>query len=133
MSATEANLEAMRSALAALQNGEAGPFFGLIAEDVVWTIIGTTPISGTVHSKAEFVQRIGRPLQERLAEPIKSSPRQILADGDHVVALWDGSSTMRDGQPYRQSYCWVLRFADGAIVEATTYWDTDLINRVFQQ
>jgi ketosteroid isomerase-like protein len=40
---------------------------------------------------------------------------------------------MRNGEPYRQSYCWIFRFADGAIVEASTYWDTEMINRVFQQ
>jgi ketosteroid isomerase-like protein len=130
---TAANVEAMRAAFAGLQNGEQGPFFGLISDDVVWTVIGTTPVSGTVHGKAAFAERVGRPLQERLAEPIRSSPRQILADGDHVVALWDGTSTMRNGEPYQQSYCWVFRFAGGAIVEATTYWDTDLVNRVFQQ
>ena len=133
MSATEANVEAMRAAFEALGKGEQGPFFGLISDDVVWTVIGTTPISGTVHGKTEFVERVGRPLQERLAEPITSRPRQILADGDHVVALWDGTSTMRNGEPYRQSYCWVFRFAGGSIAEGTTYWDTALIDRVFEQ
>lgn len=130
---TNENREAVRTALEAVAEGRHEPFFALVSDDVVWTVTGTTAISGTFRGKADFAQHAGQPLQKRFAEPIKAEVRHVLADGDRVVALWDGTTTLVSGEPYHQRYCWVLRFEHGLVVEATTYWDTELITHVLGQ
>jgi ketosteroid isomerase-like protein len=119
----------MRAAVDGLAEGKVDMFFALISDNVVWTVIGTTPLSGTHHGKAAFAARVAQPLQARFAEPLRTEPKRILADGDHVVVLFDGITTLVTGDPYHNTYCWVLRFDHGQIVEATTYWDTELVSR----
>ena len=43
--------------------GDSSGFFAALAEDVMWTAIGSTPISGVSHSKAEYMQKTYVPLQ----------------------------------------------------------------------
>ena len=113
------------------EQGDSRPFFALVADDVRWTVIGSTPISGTYTSKATFLDGAVGPLTERLDGPIRASVTSVLADGDHVVLQWEGTAASRTGRPYHQTYCWVLRFGEGKIREVTAYLDTELIAAMF--
>jgi uncharacterized protein len=51
--------------------------------------------------------------------------REVYADGDTVVVVWDGEGTRLDGKPYENSYAWIMRFREGfLVVEATAYFDS---------
>ena len=128
---TEENRQLITEAFVAWATGDSRPFFRLVADDVRWTVIGSTPVSATFPSRAAFVAGATGPLSERLAEPIRATVQRVLADGDHVVVQWEGRSASRSGKPYHQTYCWVLRLADGKIVEATAYLDTELVSAMF--
>jgi ketosteroid isomerase-like protein len=84
--------------------GTGGPFT-LLADDARWTITGNSVAAGTYTSR-----------------------------GDTVVALFDASATVRDGQPYRNTYAWFMTLRGGVIVDVVAFFDgiefDDLWSRV---
>jgi uncharacterized protein len=128
---TEDNRNRVREAFGAWEQGDSRPFFRLVSPEVTWTVIGSTPISGTYGSKAAFVEGATSKLTARMAEPIMATVRNVLADGDHVVLQWEGRSRGTNGTAYDQTYCWVMRFDGDRIVEVTAYLDTELVSALF--
>ncbi len=49
--------------------GDSSDFFDAVADDVQWTAIGSTPISGVSHSKTEYLSLTYQPLQKVFAGP----------------------------------------------------------------
>lgn len=107
------------------------PFLKEVADDVRWTVIGTTPLSGTFEGKQAFLDGALLPIHDRLTGPIKATAVNVFCDGDHVILQWRGESSSRSGRPYQQTYCWVMRVADGLVVEVTAYLDTELVAKMF--
>ena len=133
MSGSEDNRRAVREAFGHWERGDSRPFFALVGDDVTWTVIGTTPISGTYTSKKAFLEAAVGGLTARLEGPIMATVRNVLADGDHVALQWEGKTRQRNtGAPYHQTYCWVMRFGDGRIREVTAYLDTELVSAMFE-
>ena len=58
----------------------------------------------------------------------------MYADGDVVVALWDGTATTKDGQPYRNTYCWIMTLKNGRITHVVAFLDlikyTNVLNGI---
>ena len=125
------NGKMIADAFAAWEEGDYQPFLAVVSDDVTWTVIGSTPISGTYRSKQAFVAGAVGPLHDRLAGPIRATVQNVFEDGDHVILQWTGQSASKGGRPYHQVYCWVLRLDDGKVVEATAYLDTELVTRMF--
>ena len=71
---SEANKQVMRDMLAALSAGDAEGFLGPMADDVQWTIQGTTKYSGLYNGKADAVERLLGRLGEQL-EGVGRRPR----------------------------------------------------------
>ena len=71
------------------------------------------------------------PLFGQLKAGIASSIEALIAEDDMVVALTLGQAETHDGTPYNNTYCQVLRIADGKIAEVREYMDTALIDAVF--
>jgi ketosteroid isomerase-like protein len=130
--ATDGNSKLIADAFAAWEHGDYGPFLETVADDVTWTVIGSTPISGTFESKQAFLDGAVLPLHERLAGSIRGTLVDVLEDGDHVILRWKGESASKSGRPYHQVYCWVLRLEGGMVVEVTAYLDTELVTRMFE-
>ena len=53
--------------------------------------------------------------------------------GPPTIAFFDATATAKDGQPYRNTYTWYLRLRDGAIVEATAFFDTIEFNEFWSR
>jgi ketosteroid isomerase-like protein len=104
-----------------------GSFYDLLAAGAEWTITGTTPVSKTYTSRRQFLDEVIQPLSARLSEQIVPSVRALCADGDTVVALWDGTSVATDGKPYNNTYSWHLTMKDGLIVKAVAFFDGILL------
>lgn len=97
--------------------------FELMSPDLVWTIEGTGMAAGTFHSKQEFVDRAAQPLASRFKSRVKLTIRGIWADGDHVIARFDGDAVTRDGKAYHGPYLWILTIKEGRIVEGNAFFD----------
>ena len=99
-----------------------------------WTITGSSPYSKTYTSKLQFIDQSVTPLSARLAKPIVPTVRNLYADGNVVVAIWDGATTARDGKPYRNTYSWAMTLKDGRITQVVAFLDLavymDVLKRV---
>ena len=108
-------------------------FFAMLADDVRWTVARAARPT-TYTSRSQFLTEGAGPVQARLTGPIRADVRELIVDDDVVVALWDGTATARDGQPYRNSYAWVMTMRGDRVAEATAYLDMvaldDLLQRV---
>ncbi|MBD2261339.1 nuclear transport factor 2 family protein [Pseudanabaena sp. FACHB-2040] len=102
-------------------------FFDLLSSDATWTITGTGATAGTYRKQA-LLDRVINPTSARLSTPIVPAVRGIWADGDMVIALWDGEATAGDGRPYRNTYTWYFRMQDGKAIEAIAFLDMQEFN-----
>jgi hypothetical protein len=129
---TEETRARIAHVFSAWAEGDTKPFFALVDDDVIWTVIGTTPISGRYESKREFLKGAFGRLGPRLEGVPRSKVVNVLVDGDHVVLQWEGTTRSVTGKPYHQTYCWVIRLRDERIVEVTAYLDTELVSAMFK-
>lgn len=132
MGTTDDNRQAIRTAFESWEQGDSRPFFGLVSDEVRWTVIGSTPISGTFNSKSAFMEGAAGKLTAKFAGPVMAQIVDVCAEGDKVFLQWEGSSSTTDGRPYEQTYCWVLTMSEGEIVEAFAYLDTGLVSSVME-
>lgn len=131
MSAME-NKKLVQDAFAHWARGDGAAFLSLLADDVHWTVIGSTPVSRTYTSKRAFIEGAVQPLGTKLAGAIQPTVRDILADGEKVALQWEGRATAKNGTIYHQTYCWVMRFENGKVREGTAYLDTELITQIWK-
>ena len=111
--------------------GDMDACFALLADDVTWTNIGSTKFSGTYIGKQALAENLLGPLFVELKAGISSQIEQLTAEGDIVVAQTSGNAETRDGTPYNNTYCQVIRIRDGRIAAVKEYMDIALIVSVF--
>src|SRR4051812_30600010 len=61
--------EVVTSLFAKWEAGDSSGFFASVADEVVWTAIGSTRISGVSHTKKEYLEKTYLPLQAIFAGP----------------------------------------------------------------
>ena len=105
------------------KSGTGGPF-ELLAADAEWTIVGSSPLSKTYHSKKEFLDDVINPFNARMSTPLVPTIRGIYADGDTVIILFDAAATVRDGKPYHNTYTGYFQVKDAKVVKAIAFFDT---------
>src|SRR5690349_14713475 len=131
MAAAE-NKELLRHAFTEVAKGDGGPFLDLLADDVRWTIIGTTAWSGTYEGKRSVLEDLLRPLSRQLRGRNIIAAERFIAEDDLVVVEGRGRNSTVDGVRYHNQYCWVFRLVDGRVHELTEYSDTQLIATALQ-
>lgn len=126
------NKQIIQEAFTKWSQGDGSAFFALLADDVHWTVIGSTPVSRTFTSKKAFQEGAVQPLTAKLTGAIMPTVRDIIAEGDKIALQWEGRSTGKNGTIYHQTYCWVMRVEGGKVREGTAYLDTELIAQLWQ-
>jgi ketosteroid isomerase-like protein len=120
-------------AVQAWAGGDDKAFWRLLAEDVDYSVIGTTPVSGTYAGRRAFFEGALWPMGALLAQGTRPLEYDLIAEGHRVVLLWRGEGVMNNGAPYHQSYCWVMELRDGLITRLRAYLDTELVSALFAQ
>ena len=105
--------------------------FALLADNIIWTNIGTTKFSGTYAGKQALAENLLGPLFGQLKAGISSQIERLTAEDDFVVAQTSGTAETADSTPYNNTYCQVIRIRDGQIAEVKEYLDTALVDSVF--
>ena len=123
--------ELVRELFKKWEGGDSAGFFAAVADEVVWTAIGHTPISGVSRSKAEYMKRTYLPLQGVFAGATSCKVRRLVGEGDVVVVEWHGETLLAKGGGYSNDYCWVVRVQGEKIAEVTGYFDTAAVNALF--
>lgn len=126
----EQNKKIVEDAITLWKAGDGAAIFRLLADDVHWTVIGTTSISGLYKGRQDFIDRALKPLGARIDGLIVPEIVDIIAEGDRVVLQWNGTGRTKDGNPYHNRYSWIMRIKDGVVIEGTAYLDTALVDRV---
>ena len=125
------NKQLIRDMFAELSKGNAQAFLGNMADNVRFTIIGTTKFSGTFNGKQEIVNKVLTPLTSQLEGGLTITVDNLIAEGDDVVMQGRGKSTTKAGKSYNNTYCQVFRIANGKVQEITEYLDTELVTAAF--
>jgi len=122
------NKQLLKNIYSEISRGNPQLLLDSLADDVEWTIIGSTALSGTSRGKQEVIDKLLKPLRARLADgPVVFEPQRFIAEGEHVVMQARGRATAKSGKPYNNTYCIVARVVDGKIKEMIDYVDTELI------
>ena len=129
----EENKQVVLDFYATASRGDMEACFALLADDITWTNIGSTPFSGSFSGKDVLIEQVLGPLFGQLKAGIKPTIERLIGEGDHVVALTTGEAETHDGTPYNNSYCQVMRIRDGQIAEVREYFDTELTSAVFRR
>jgi uncharacterized protein len=127
MTSASQNKQLMQTAFEGLAKGNGKPFVSALADDVRWTIIGSTAWSGTWSGKTAVRTELLDPLFAQFAGPYTARAVRLIAEGNHVVIESRGDVTTKAGKRYRNSYCYVCRIAGGKVRELTEYCDTQLL------
>jgi uncharacterized protein len=125
------NKELIRNMFAELSKGNADAFLGAMADNVRFTIIGTSKYSGTYNGKQEVINKLLAPLSAQLEGGLAITPDNFIAEGDFVAMQARGKSMSKNGTPYNNTYCQVFRIASGKVQEMTEYLDTELVTAAF--
>lgn len=120
---TERNRALVARGMQAWADGTGSPY-DLLAEDARWTITGNSLAAKTYPGKEAFIGEVIRPFNARMRERLIPTVHRYYAEGDTVVIHFDAEGVARDGVPYRNTYAWILRLADGRIVEAHAWFDS---------
>lgn len=128
MSAAE-NKRLVIRAFDRLADGDRRAIADLYADDVVWTMMGTTPWSGRYEGRDEIRRKLMEPLFAQFGDIYTNRAQRFIAADDIVVVECRGRVTTKKGVPYNNEYCLIYRFEAGKIVEITEYLDTALVER----
>jgi len=128
---TEANKQVVRETYGAISSGDVEGFMSRLADDVEWYFIGSHRFAGTLKGKEEIMNKLFEPLGEALTSTIHVDIKQLIAEGDKVVAEMQGTSKSTEGKDYNNTYCIIVTVKGDKITEMREYLDTELITEVF--
>lgn len=131
-SETERNRALVAKGMQAWADGTGSPY-DLLAEDVHWTITGNSLASKTYPDKEAFMSEVIRPFNARMRERLVPRVHRTYAEGDTVIIHFDAKGVARDGQPYVNSYAWILRMEGGQIVEAHAWFDAHAFDDLWRR
>lgn len=129
---TAHNKLVLQEVFAETAKGNGRPFVAAMADDVTWTVIGSTQWSKTYRGKKAVITELLGPLNAQLANGNTITAHRFIAEDDHVVVEGRGHNTTKAGKPYANIYCWVFRMRGGRVVEIVEYTDTALIDSALQ-
>jgi uncharacterized protein len=125
--------EQVKKLFSYLKTGENELFFENVADDVNWKVMGTHPLAGTYHSKQDFISSTFGRLNRILEDGVKLKVESILVKGNTSVVEMESLSTALNGNPFNNTYCWIVKFKNNVIVEVTAYVDSALVQKVIDE
>jgi hypothetical protein len=127
---TETNREIIRQAFEAWRQGT-GPITDVFARGMVWRIEGHSVAAKEYRGTQQFIDEVLAPFGARFAggEPFRPvTIRGVYSDDETVVVIWDGRGIANDGQPYQNSYAWIMKLDNGKVVDGTAFFDSISFN-----
>ena len=128
---TVENKKHIENMFAELSRGNGEGYLAGLADDIEFTIQGTTKFSGTFRGKQDVVARLLTPLMSELEGGLAINVERMYADGDSVVVVARGKSTTKTGKSYNNSYCQIFRLEGGKVKSINEYLDTALVDQAF--
>ena len=130
---TEDNRRLIERWYEALAAGDFQTIFDMHHDDVVYNMVGNTPVSGRIYGKDACCKgMIAQKLLDKLVPGEARFAKRwkiVAAEGDRVVGLMQGGGPTRNGQSYEQTYCEIFTIRDGKIAEMHNFFDTVLVEQ----
>lgn len=115
----------------ALAAGDFDALAALHSDDIIFNLVGTTPVSGRWEGKDVCFGPVVADgvIGKLVAETIRFSRewRIMCADENCVVGLMRGGGLAKNGHDYSQTYCQIMTIRDGLIAELHEFFDTALV------
>ncbi len=126
-----ANIALAETYYQALADGDFDALAALHADDVVFNLVGQTPVSGRWEGKAEcFGPLVADMVVGKLDPATVQFSRKwkiMCADEERVVGIMVGGGMGNNGHEYLQTYCQIMTISDGLITELHEFFDTALV------
>lgn len=116
-----------------LENGDGAAFFQHVSDDVDWIVMGTHPLAGHYHSKADFVAGTFAKLGRVLPEGTRLHLEYLLVKDDHAVVELHSLATAKNGMRFDNRYCWVVIFTNNVITKVRAYLDSAMVAQLFRE
>ncbi|KAH7409008.1 hypothetical protein BKA64DRAFT_742181 [Cadophora sp. MPI-SDFR-AT-0126] len=129
--------EYVRAFMDPATRGDWVPFVTSIDPNVRWTIGNTredlTCCTG-VFNLQEWLEKVTPPMQARLKGTLEMKVEALDIIGNKAVIEATGNATQKNGNPYDQRYCWIMKFdgETGKIVVINEYMNTALVKEVWE-
>lgn len=127
---TANNKQLVQNIFAEMAQGNSRPLVESMADDFCWTVTGSNRWAGKYQGKQNVLNGLLTELRSRIDGRVKTIGHRFIAEGDFVVVEARGNNTTKTGKPYNNSYCFVIRLAEGKLQEITEYMDTELVSSV---
>lgn len=115
----------------ALAAGDFDALAALHSDDIIFNLVGTTPVSGRWEGKDVCFGPVVADgvIGKLVAETIRFSRewRIMCADENCVVGLMRGGGLAKNGHDYSQTYCQIMTIRGGLIAELHEFFDTALV------
>lgn len=99
-------------------------FFSILADDVRWTVSGTSPASGVYQGKKDFMDRAVQPIVNQLKEPLRPELISLTTDNEFIWLHFKAQARSKANKLYQNTYIWKLQLMDGKIINAVAFLDT---------
>ena len=129
---TARNLATIQAGFDAWRAGTGTPL-DLLADDAIWQVLGNSVAAGTYYGKQDLVDRLLQPFNARLSERLIPTVREIHADGNTVIAFFDGEGTALDGLRYRNTYGWLMHLREDQIINMQVLFDSIPLDDLWQR
>lgn len=107
--------------------GDAAQAFALFADDIVYDLKGSTPVSGVYRGIEQIVSDFFTPWRRQIDGPLVVVVDELIGEGERVVALGHGEAKTIYGLPYNNEYAFVFTVRAGRITRVEEYLDTALV------
>ena len=125
------NKQVVVNAYAAMAAGNPAPYLDLLSDDISINMFGDHRFGRTFKGRTDINDNLFGPIREVLDGSIRMNVTNVAAENDIVVAEAQGEARTKDGRSYKNTYCFVFKFAGGKIVESREYMDTQLVKATF--
>jgi ketosteroid isomerase-like protein len=127
------NTELVQHAYERFRDGDIQSLLELLSEDVEWKLfeIEWVPFSGTRRG----VERVGEFFSQVFdtEEPLRFEPRELVAQGDKVVALGDYAWRVKStGREYESDFVHVFTVRDGKVARFQEFMDTAAVSAAYR-
>ncbi|KAF2233128.1 hypothetical protein EV356DRAFT_560098 [Viridothelium virens] len=117
-----------------LSTSDPSPFYDRVSPNVVWDVLGTHPAAGHFTSFESWKKSALGVANKFLKEPLRFKVVNAFGGGEQdwcCLELEAIDAVAKNGIPYPQQYCWLLRFDEhGIIVQVRAYVDSVLVNKI---
>ena len=116
----EENRELIEKWYIALERSDFETIYNMHHDDVVYNMLGNTPVSGRIYGKDACCNgMIGEKLLEKLvSDKVQFSKKWkiIAAENDRVVGMMQGGGPTKNGEMYEQTDCEICTIKDNKII-----------------